>query len=168
LFTESVSKSIFEKNAARVLERPAPKELLDYAAADIRMLAHLARILSARGIVKNLKELTALSARHVSRNGITARRRENDVHMYPVGWLLLLDALTAPPGMCQLVCKTCGARLPLEAFERQKSARREQCRLCVVGPMVKPALTTGNKNKNTLRLTMMAANAVPKTWVGVT
>jgi hypothetical protein len=159
--TERVTKQIFEKNAERVLERPAPDILLDYAATDVRMLAHLARCFSTLGYISadptGLDTLFALSQRHVSRNGLMAREKPQP---YRVVWLMLLGALTAPLDECRLVCGTCNARLPVNAFERQGAMRRKQCRLCVVGPLVRPALI-GKIGKT-------GAGTMPKTWVVTT
>ncbi|KAI0031882.1 hypothetical protein K488DRAFT_86385 [Vararia minispora EC-137] len=97
-----VKKLFAAGDGARVLERPAPPFLLDYAASDIRMLAHILRRFHEKRIVpapgRDLDGVLAASARRVSRNGVVGRGGES----VGVGWLLLLDALIRPLAECTL------------------------------------------------------------------
>ncbi|KAI0026573.1 hypothetical protein K488DRAFT_75240 [Vararia minispora EC-137] len=120
------------KEMFRFLERPVPGFILDHSATNIRMLARLFDSFSSRQIVPRghaLRMLMQMSARRVSRNGLTTRVDASSP--FRVEGLLLLDSIMAPAEAEMIDCTACGARLPTSSFLRKGQLRREQCRLCV-------------------------------------
>jgi exonuclease 3'-5' domain-containing protein 1 len=112
------------------MERPISPHLLQYAANDIRLIAHLLAIFDTLGFFSlDVAALAARSERYVARR----ERVRVDDPLRPCA-LLMLDALGTI--RCGGACTRCGKDLPVSCFERWRGKgvemRRSHCRLCVV------------------------------------
>ncbi|KAI0049364.1 hypothetical protein FA95DRAFT_896792 [Auriscalpium vulgare] len=115
--------------SARWMERPLASKLLQYAAGDISVIAHLFAHFCDEGFIDTtaLSTLLISSRRYVYRHGKRGRIEEAD-EFRPKA-LLVPSALHAP-SVPTALCSGCETVLPVMAFQVIKKQRKTRCRVC--------------------------------------
>ncbi|KAI0049360.1 hypothetical protein FA95DRAFT_1538429 [Auriscalpium vulgare] len=122
--------------SSRWMDRPLSPKLIQYAANDILLIAHLFAFFVHNDFIPNnvhaFSDVLEKCARYVTRCGRIGRVDESDPFRPKA--ILLLDSLAVDASPMAL-CAGCGLVLPFPCFEVFGWSRTAHCRLCKVRAM---------------------------------